>query len=69
VNVFRVRFDVAGGHVHCSLFCAPRSDHTFAKCGDFVVRKGPEFVDLMHAFQHVEFKAGGNGTMQEAIMP
>lgn len=55
MNVFRVRFEIRGGHVHCALFCAPRPDHTFAKCGDFVVRKGPEFRDLLDAFSKAEF--------------
>jgi hypothetical protein len=51
MNVFRVIFAIGGGHVHCRLFCAARPDITFAKCGDFVVRKGPEFRDLVHAFK------------------
>lgn len=48
--VWRVRFSIAGGHVHCSLFCATAPNHTFAKCGDFVVRKGDEFSSLVRAF-------------------
>ncbi len=54
-NVFRVRFSIAGGHVHCRLFCAPRPDVTFAKCGDFVVCKGDEFRDLVDAFKKADF--------------
>ena len=54
-HVFRVRFDVRGGHVHCRVFSAPRPDHTFAKLGDLVVTRGPEFVALMQAFDGAEF--------------
>lgn len=51
-NIFRVRFAVAGGHVHCRLFAAPnRRDPTFAKCGDFTVCRGPEFRDLVTVFK------------------
>lgn len=49
---FRVHFAIAGGHVHCRLFCAPdRTDPTWAKCGEFCVRKGAEFRDLMVSFK------------------
>jgi hypothetical protein len=48
--IFRIHFTVAGGHVHCRLFLAPAPNRTFAKCGDFTVRRGPEFVALMAAF-------------------
>lgn len=53
---FRVRFSIQGGHVHCRLFEAPnRPDPTWAKCGDFCVRKGTEFRDLMASFDKAEF--------------
>lgn len=68
MNVFRIWFEVAGGHVHCRLFCAPRPDHTFAKCGDFVVRKGPEFVDLTH-YCDIEFRPQEGSTWEEACKP
>ena len=56
MNVFRVIFEVCGGHVHCALFVAPSERHTFAKCGSFVVSKGHEFADLMEAFKGADFK-------------
>lgn len=53
---FRVRFAIQGGHVHCRLFEAPnRIDVTWAKCGEFTVRKGTEFRDLMGSFAKAEF--------------
>lgn len=53
---FRIRFSIQGGHVHCRLFEAPnRIDVTWAKCGDFTVRKGPEFRDLLGAFAKTDF--------------
>ena len=54
-KVFRVRFKIAGGHIHCRLFCADGPDRTFANCGEFVVRKGDEFRDLLAAFSKAEF--------------
>lgn len=53
--IFRVRFTVAGGHVHCRLFSAKQPNMTWAKCGDFCVTKGQEFSDLMRAFGGVDF--------------
>ena len=43
--IWKVTHQTAGGHVHCSLFSAPRPETTFAKCGDFCVRID-EFPDL-----------------------
>ena len=53
VYKFRIRFEIAGGHIHCRLFCAPATIHdpTWASCGKFVVRKGAEFRDLVAAFK------------------
>lgn len=48
---FRVRFAVKGDHVHCRLFVAPHPTGTYAKCGDFVVRRGTEFRGLRERFQ------------------
>lgn len=53
--IFRVRFEVAGGHVHCALFAAQALNMTFAKCGDFTVRKGLEFRELVIAFGGAQF--------------
>lgn len=46
---WKIRYDIAGGHVHCSLFCAKGRHMTYAKCGDFVVRQ-EELDSLMRAF-------------------
>lgn len=46
---YRVRFTIAGGHVHCHLFYGEEGK-TFAKCGDFVTRRGAEFRDLVDSF-------------------
>lgn len=68
--IFRVRFEVAGGHVHCALFCAPRPNTTFAKCGDFTVRRGEEFVALMDAMAKIEFVGFyTTSTIQQASAP
>lgn len=52
--VWRIRFRVHGGHVHCRLFGAPQANRTYAWCGDFTVRK-EEFASLQTAFQGAEF--------------
>lgn len=49
---FRIKFDVAGDHVHCQMFYAPGKYLTYAKCGTFVVRTGR---DLLQAFSGAEF--------------
>lgn len=53
--VWRVKFNIGGGHVHCRLFCAAAENHTFAKCGEFCVRKGAEFVSLLRVMGGVQF--------------
>ena len=55
--IFRCRFTIGGGHVHCALFLAPGSNQTFAKCGDFCVRKGQEFQALLRDAPGFEFIA------------
>lgn len=52
---WKVKFDIRGGHVHCSLFCAPEKNQTYAKCGDFVVRTDAEFASLTQAFAGADF--------------
>lgn len=52
--IFKVIYHLAGGHYHCSLFSAARADTTFAKCGDFVIRKD-EFDPLRNAMSGVAF--------------
>lgn len=53
--IFRVRFDVRGGHVHCRVFSARWTNGTYAKLGDLTVTRGPEFVAFMAAFRGAEF--------------
>jgi len=53
--IFRIIHRLAGGHVHCDLFCAPAPNQTFAKCGSFVVCRGPEFEQLLRAMPGVNF--------------
>ena len=57
--IYRVRFKVAGGHVHCALFSALALNQTFAKCGDFVVARGTEFKALMRDLSGVQFVGEG----------
>jgi len=47
--VFRCRYTVQGGRVHCRLFVAPAKDKTFAKCGDFCVSAGAEMNALFES--------------------
>jgi hypothetical protein len=63
MTVWRVRFDVQGGHVHCGLFAAKGPNMTFAKCGDFVVRRGEEFSSLLRTMPGADFIGveGGSG--------
>lgn len=63
--IFRIRFRVAGGHVHCRLFSAKSAEFTFACCGSFVVNRGKEFVALMEKFR-AEFIADEGSTTQLA---
>ena len=60
--IFRVRFKVAGGHVHCRLFSAKSLNVTFAKCGDFTVTRGDEFRDLLRCFSGAEFVGDEEGS-------
>ena len=48
--IWRIRFTIREGHIHCAIFLAPGPDRTFAKCGDFVVCKGAEFASLAKSF-------------------
>lgn len=53
---FRIRFSVAGDHVHCRLFsqkCGVVSDYQLL--GQFVVRRGGEFKSLVRSFQGTQF--------------
>ncbi len=55
MSVYRVRFRVAGAHVHCRLFCAKHPNQTYANCGEFTIRRGEEMVALVAAFSGAEF--------------
>ena len=55
MNIYRIRFSIGGGHIHCRLFVSKSINHNFALCGTFVVSKGEEFKDLMKSCQAVEF--------------
>lgn len=51
-HIFRIRFKIGGGHIHCRLFAAAnRRDPAWAKCGEFTVCKGAEFSRLLDAFK------------------
>ncbi len=62
--VFKVRYDRAGGHVHCALFAAARVGTAFARCGNFTVRVD-EFDQLRIAMGGVEFQERGNVEQRE----
>jgi hypothetical protein len=68
MSVYRVRFAVAGAHVHCRLFCAPQSNTTWAKCGDFVVRRGEEFRSLVRSFSEADFLGDDEAVGIEAAL-
>lgn len=54
-GIWRVRFEVMGSHVLCRLFYASRNGLTMANCGEFRLRRGEEFADLLRAFSGAEF--------------
>lgn len=65
--IFRVRFSIQGGHVHCRLFSAKAPNMTFAKCGDFCVTKGEEMQSLVRCMSGVQFLGDDEEThLQEA---
>lgn len=66
--IFRCRFDVLGGHVHCALLSRKSANHTFAKLGDICVTRGEEFIALERAMRGVEFlqKDGSQYNIQDA---
>lgn len=35
----RIRYEIAGGHVHCGVFVGDAADHTHGKAGDLVLRR------------------------------
>lgn len=58
--VFKVRYEVAGGHVHCTLFVAKHPNQTWANCGNFCVSDGEEFDALRAAFSGATFYKAGD---------
>lgn len=54
---FRIRYTLLGGHVHCVLSATDEAGETFARCGDFVVRRGREFKAMVEAMRGVQFVA------------
>jgi hypothetical protein len=55
MSQFRIRFQIEGAHVYCTLYVTPTRGLPFGKCGDFVVRKGEEFKELVRAFSGADF--------------
>ena len=53
--VFKIRYEKAGGHLHCSLFAAKAPNMTYANCGDFCIRE-EELADLERAMSGVAFE-------------
>lgn len=54
MSVFKVRWEKAGGHVHCTLFCSKSPNMTYANCGTFCVRLD-ELEDLERAMSGCQF--------------
>lgn len=53
--IFKVKYEKAGGHIHCRLFAAKAPNMTFAGCGNFCIRV-EEFEDLERAMSGVFFE-------------
>lgn len=54
-HIFRVRFTIAGGHVHCALYSRRAGSSTFELLGEFRAARGLEFRDLVAAFSKADF--------------
>jgi len=52
--VFRLRYQLLGGHYHCRLFSAQSRNHTFARLGELTVAEY-EWVAFQEALKGVEF--------------
>lgn len=52
--IFRIRYQVAGGHVHMRMFSARHSAAVWAKLGSLCCSV-QEFEDLRHALSGVHF--------------
>jgi hypothetical protein len=53
--MFRCRFEILGGHIHCRIFAGNEGALAFSKCGDLVFRKGPEFFGFVKACPGMDF--------------
>ena len=53
--IFKIRYEKAGGHLHCKLFAAKSPNMTYACCGDFCIRED-ELTDLERAMSGVFFE-------------
>ena len=51
---YRIRYQLAGGHVHCRVFSRPKGQDTFAKCGDLTI-SASELSSFMYTFSGAEF--------------
>lgn len=51
---YRVRCQLAGGHIHCRVFSRPKGQDTFAKCGDLTI-SASEWISFKLAFGGAEF--------------
>lgn len=52
--MFRIYYEVAGGHVHCRVF-AGKNPGALGKCGDLTMRKD-EFDAFMESAKFVQFR-------------
>ena len=55
MSIFKIRHEMAGGHIHCQLFEAKGPNMTWSCCGDFTVRV-EEFDDLQRSMSGVVFE-------------
>lgn len=55
MSVFRVKWERAGGHVHCTVFLAKHPNQTYANAGTFCVSEGEEFESLRASWSGAEF--------------
>jgi hypothetical protein len=54
--IFKVRFEVLGGHVHCDVFVGKAYNQTFANCGHLVIDRGQQWTAFEAAFAGAEFE-------------
>jgi hypothetical protein len=54
MTIFRLYYEVRGGHVHCRLFAGPR-EGALGKCGDLTMRI-EEFERFKEAAGFIQFR-------------